>query len=157
MSDVTTTEPASLTQSGLLGMSRRRRAALYASSPAGEIPHGTGRGVALILPGSFLARPLAWYVRVVGWKGKAFDRVNGRLRNLITPFGVRAIPAAVYPGKSLFDGGPSIVLDYSRTSWIARWVRDEIREIAPGLFLGYAYVLGRRAIAFSLDFGPAPD
>jgi hypothetical protein len=86
------------------------------------------------------------------WKGKVFDAQRGQLLNRVTPFGVHGIRANVYPGASLLDGRESIILDYSRTSVLARWVRDEIREVSPGVYLGFAYVFGRRVISFALTF-----
>lgn len=35
-----------------------------------------------------------------------------------------------------------IVLDYARTSRLAHWVRDEMREIAPRLYFGQALPRG---------------
>jgi hypothetical protein len=127
---------------------------LFANAPAGEIPAGKGRGQALMATGTFAARPLLAMVRLLAWHGKEFDGPSHRLRNLISPFGVRAISADVYIDASWLDGRPCIVLDYSKTSRIAGWVRDEIREVAPGVYLGLVYVRSRRApIRFSLDFG----
>jgi len=134
----------------------RELQAIYATGSSEPIPRGTSRGVALMLPGTPVARPLAWMVRVFGWKGKVFAADGTSLKNLITPFGIPSIRAAVYPGASLLDGQPSIILDYSKTSWIARFVRDEIREVSPGLYLGYAYVFGIRWIAFGLQFDSEP-
>ena len=42
-------------------------------------------------------------------------------------------------GTELVDGGPALVLDYSRTSRVYADNRDEIRQVAPGLFLGLMY------------------
>ena len=53
--------------------------------------------------------------------------------------GLKAIEAQVYPGESWLDGGPSLVMDYRGTSKVWRNVRDELREVAPGLFLGVMY------------------
>lgn len=133
-------------------MSARQLVDLYASSPPGPIPDGPARGVALIAPGTPLNRPLAQWTKLVGWQGKTFDAARSRLVNRITPFGLRAIAAAVYTGPSLLDGNPCIVLDYSKTSVIARFVRDEIRSVAPNLYLGFAYVGATRTIGFGLDF-----
>ena len=47
--------------------------------------------------------------------------------------------AKVYKEASWFDGKETIVLDYSKTSFVARKVRDEIREVAPGLYLGLVF------------------
>ena len=50
----------------------------------------------------------------------------------------KGIPADVYLGESWVDGQPSLILDYSRSKL---WpdVRDEVREVAPGLYLGIMY------------------
>lgn len=96
----------------------------------------------------------AWYVRHVVWQGKVFDPGRGELRNLISPVGIEAIVAKVYPGSSWSDGQPCVVLDYSQTSVIAHGVRDEIRLVAPDLYLGVAY-LGKLKVAhFALSFAP---
>ena len=69
---------------------------------------------------------------------------------------MRAIKADVYVDASRLDGRPCIVLDYSKTSRVAGWVRDEIREVAPGLYIGLVYVRSRRApLHFALQFDAA--
>ena len=136
----------------LLTLTRRELDELYAASPAGAIPSGAGRGLALILPGTPFVAPLARAVRVVAWQGKRFDAAAGRLVNSITPFGVEAVPAEVYIGQARFDGKDAIVLDYSRTSSIARPIRDEIRNVGPGTYLGFAYCGSLRWMTFALDF-----
>ena len=81
------------------------------------------------------------------------DRDGGHLVNLVSPLRMRAIKAKLYEGDSWLDGAPSIFIDYSTTSLVARWVHDEIREVAPGLFLGLVYVRKRRLpLRFALDF-----
>jgi hypothetical protein len=109
----------------------------------------------LVATGTVLARPLARLVRAAFWQGKIFDPQRGQLVNLLGPSGVRAIRARVYVGNSWYDERPAIVLDYSRTSLIARWVRDEIREVDPGLYLGIAYVWRLRTVYFALRFPAA--
>ncbi|MEY2581463.1 MAG: hypothetical protein QOE09_1312 [Ilumatobacteraceae bacterium] len=129
---------------------------LFAKAPAGDVPAGKGRGQALVGSGTLAARPFLATTRLMAWQGKMFDPASHTLRNLITPFGVRAITADVYVDASLLDGRPCIVLDYSKTSRIAGWVRDEIREIGPGLYLGLVYAGSRRLpIRFSLAFDSA--
>jgi hypothetical protein len=44
------------------------------------------------------------------------------------------------------------VLDYSQTSLVASHIRDEIRLIEPGFYLGKVYWDSKRLIDFSLDF-----
>ena len=60
--------------------------------------------------------------------------------------------AKVYKEASWFDGEETIVLDYSKTSFVARQVRDEIREVAPGLYLGLVFWKKDKVLHFSLDF-----
>jgi len=137
----------------LLSYSSVELEARFRSAPAGAIPDGPAEGIALLRTGTRLARPFAAWART-GWKGKTVDAAGGRLRNRITPFGVLAIPAAVREDASWIDGKPCIVLDYSRTSRVARWVRDEIREIEPGVYLGVVFVRRRRLpLRFALTFG----
>jgi len=129
---------------------------LFRGAPAGDIPVGRGRGQALMATGSFASRPLVAAIRAAAWQGKEFDSATGTLRNLISPFGKRAITAEVYEDASRIDGRPCIVLDYSKTSRVAGFVRDEIREIEPGLYLGVVFVGSRRApVMFSLEFETA--
>ena len=136
----------------LLASSPDELDARFAAAPAGPIPDGVGQGTAIVKPGTRLARPLAAWMRT-GWQGKTFDAAAGRLENRITPFGVHAIAAAVREDASWVDGRPCIVLDYSDTSRTARWIRDEIREVEPGVYLGVVF-LGRRRlpIRFALRF-----
>lgn len=133
-------------------MSRAQVGALYRESRAGRIPDGRGDGLALVLPGTGICRPMAAFIRLTSWQGKIFNRRHGELVNRVTPFGLPAIRARVYTGPSRFDGRESIILDYSQTSWVARWVRDEIREVSAGVYLGFAYALGIRVITFALRF-----
>jgi hypothetical protein len=117
---------------------------LFRNAPAGEIPVGPTAGTALFAPGKSIGKLLATLTRLLFWQGKEFEPETRRLKNLITPFGVRAIAADVYEADSWLDGGRCIVLDYSKTSWVARWVRDEIREMEPNHYLGIVYVRTRR-------------
>jgi hypothetical protein len=129
---------------------------LFVNAPAGEIPVGKGSGQALMATGTVAGRPLATITRLLAWQGKVFDGPSHSLRNLISPFGFKAITADVYIDASRLDGHPCIVLDYSKTSRVAGFVRDEIRQIAPGFYIGLVYVRSRRVpIRFSLEFDAA--
>jgi cytochrome P450 len=135
----------------LLAMGRAELDALYrgAGGP-GAIPEGAVEGTALPLPGTPLAGPLRRAARPF-WRGKVFDPERGTLANRLSPLGVRAVRATVAVGDSRLDpGGQATVLDYSRSAIVARRVRDEIREVAPGLWLGAAYVGRWRVIDFAL-------
>ena len=142
-----------LTARDLPSMRGEQLDALFANAPAGEIPVGKGSGQALVATGTFAARPLLTITRLLAWQGKVFDGPSHTLRNLISPFGFKAIAADVYVDASRLDGKPCIVLDYSKTSRVAGFVRDEIRQVGPGLYVGLVYVRSRRApIRFSLAF-----
>jgi hypothetical protein len=133
-------------------LSRRQLDELFGAGSSTDIPEGIGTGTALIAAGTPLARPLALLARVL-WLGKAFDATHHVL-NLLTPAGCRAIRADVYHDRSILDGKPCVVLDYRSTSVVAHWIRDEIRQVAPGEYVGVVYVAGRRIpLRFWLSFG----
>jgi hypothetical protein len=56
---------------------------------------------------------------------------------------------------SWLDNQPAIILDYSKTSLVARSVRDEIREVGPGTYLGIVYIGHTKTINFVLQFANA--
>lgn len=84
------------------------------------------------------------------WQGEVFLVEQGELVNSISPIRVLTFKAKVYPGPSRFDGEESIIIDYSKTSWLARFVRDEIRQIDGKTYLGFAYLFRLRLVTFSL-------
>lgn len=110
--------------------------ALYARSSPGAIPKGRVRGLALVRPGTRLAPALSRGSRVA-WQGKVFDPSGASSINRF--FGVKAVRADVSYGPSWRDGHPAIILDYGRTSTIYAPYRDELREVAPGLYLGLMF------------------
>ncbi len=146
----------SLSADQLLSMTRQQLDDLFASSPPGPIPNGEAQGMAIIASGTIFSKPIAEAINLFGWKGKVFDGPNGVLVNRITPFGINAIVAEVYVGPSWLDEKDCIVLDYSKTSIVAERIRDEIREVAPNLYLGLVYWAKTRLIDFSLDFSSTP-
>jgi len=135
---------------------------IFRAAQAGEIPVGQGEGTAIIAPGTAISDEIARFVHIFSWKGKVFehDAANpghGWLKNRILLLGHKAIIAQVYKGESWFDGKECIVLDYSHTSIVAQWIRDEIREVSPGVFLGLVYwgkekAKAHRLIHFALKF-----
>ena len=136
----------------MLKMSQAQLDDLFTKSPAGEIPKGEAKGTAIIAPGTTYSENIATFVNHFAWQGKVFDPEKGVLRNKITPFGLNAIIAKVYKGPSWLDKKECIVLDYSDTSVIAQWIRDEIRQIEPKLYLGKVYWEKKRLIDFALKF-----
>ncbi len=121
-------------------------------------PVKPGRDVTMITPQpcpASLSDEAAKLVHLIAWQGKVFDPDKGELRNEVTPFRVHAVRAKVYKAPSWLDGNESIVLDYSQTSLVAHWVRDEIREIGPGTYLGIVYWKRSKLIDFVLEFPAA--
>jgi hypothetical protein len=136
----------------LLGMSQVQLDDLFKASPAGDVPDGEARGTAIVAPGTQYSDNIAQIINVFGWQGKIFDSTKGVLKNKISAFGVHAIVAKVYKGNSWLDGKECIVLDYSDTSFVAQWIRDEIRLIGPKFYLGKVYWGKDRLIDFCLQF-----
>ncbi len=136
----------------LLAMSQAELDKLFTDSPTGEIPSGEAIGTAIVAPGTKYTQEIATLISHFGWQGKNFDAARGVLRNRILAFGLNAIVATIYKGNSWFDGKECIVLDYSETSLVAQWIRDEIRQIGPGMYLGKVYWDKKRLIDFSLQF-----
>jgi hypothetical protein len=136
----------------LLAMSQAQLDDLFRASPPGDIPNGPAKGTAIIAPGTRFSEPTAQVINLFGWQGKVFDSAKGLLKNKILGFGIEAIVARVYKGPSWLDSKECIVLDYSDTSIIAHYVRDEIRLISPNFYLGKVYWAKDRLIDFCLQF-----
>ena len=136
----------------LLKMSQAELDELFTKSSPGEIPNGEADGTAIVAPGSSYTAEVASMINHFAWQGKVFDAQRGQLKNRILPFGLNAIIAKVYKAPSWLDGKVCIVLDYSETSLVAQWIRDEIRQIGPGLYLGKVYWDKKRLIDFALKF-----
>jgi hypothetical protein len=135
-----------------LTMSQSELDTLFTESPVGSIPDGEAEGTAIVAPGTTFSPTVAQFISLFAWQGKVFDAKKGVLKNKILPFGLNAIIAKVYKGSSWLDGKECIVLDYSDTSFVAQWIRDEIRQIEPKLYLGKVYWDKKRLIDFALKF-----
>ena len=151
MDGITAADPSSLVEETIEGLGE-----LFGAGTAGAIPDGRGKGTVLLGTGGRAARVAAALCYALAWRGKVVNARQGRLKNIVTPLGIPAIEAAVYQQDSWYDGEPCIVLDYSKTSFVARKIRDEIREIAPGVFLGLVFWGRRHVLDFALDFRQRP-
>ena len=136
----------------LLTMSQSELDTLFTESPVGSIPDGEAEGTVIVAPGTTFSPTVAQFINLFAWQGKVFDAKKGVLKNKILPFGLNAIIAKVYKGSSWLDGKECIVLDYSDTSFVAQWIRDEIRQIEPKVYLGKVYWDKKRLIDFALKF-----
>ena len=136
----------------LLKMSQAQLDELFTNSAPGEIPDGEANGTAIVAPGTTYTKEIADFINHFAWQGKVFDSKKGVLKNRILSFGLNAIIAKVYKAPSWLDNKECIVLDYSDTSFVAHWIRDEIRQIGPGMYLGKVYWDKKRLIDFALQF-----
>jgi len=140
-----------------LSMSVEELDEIYSKAEPGDIPSGDTHGTA-ILAGSLFSKSVAALARLFAWQGKVFDLFcprgqAGILINKISVLSLTFIVAKVYVDKSWFDGKETIVIDYSTTSFVAQKIRDEIREIEPGIYLGKVWS-GKKSIfnfALTLD------
>jgi hypothetical protein len=110
---------------------------LYRQAEPGTIPEGFARGRVRYCPEKRFAGARA---RVAGalWRGKHFCADDATLINQW--LGIKAIRARVGYGPSWLDGKTSIILDYQGESRVWSDVRDEMRQVAPGLYLGAMYL-----------------
>ena len=138
------------TVDALLRMTIAQLDHLFGVSPAGSIPEGYGEGTVITGPDAAFNRRLAKFAATCLWQGKFFDAEHGTLANVVA--GCRVITADVYSSLSLYDDNPCILLDYSKNSLIANHLRDEIRLLEPGFYLGKAYWNSRPWIHFCLQF-----
>jgi hypothetical protein len=70
------------------------------------------------------------------WKGKYFEE-DGSFTNQW--LGFRALHSHTCEGLSWLDGQPCVILEYPPDTPVFGNTRDEVREIAPGLWLGMWY------------------
>ena len=162
------------TLASLAELSFDELAALYGE---GRVPgsiraldgHPRGRMLAVRAvrgPASYALRQLAsaqlfpWGGKSFRSKGEAYGAGVNRLRVLgrhaLFPFRTSIAPSAL-------DDRPCVVLDYGHADnpWLIRRIHDEIREVAPGLYLGPAMWKHRAGpttlLWFALDWNdPAP-
>ncbi len=108
---------------------------IYRMAKPGPLPIGYLNGQVVFpdhepMPG--LRREVVTFM----WQGKHF--YDG---GLINQFRKRCrIRACVYSGQSWLDGQPAHILDYQHTSHVWRDVRDEMRMVCPGVYLGAMYL-----------------
>jgi hypothetical protein len=105
--------------------------AIFSKGTACHSPIGLGRGRILLRVDGKMPRLRAKLQGLV-WKGKFFSP-DGTFTNQWAGF--RAIASHVAIGPSWYDGRPCVVLDYPPDAPIFGNARDELREIAPGVWL----------------------
>lgn len=136
----------------LLTMTDAELSELFAKAEPGPIPDGEAEGTAIVAPGTAFTPEIAKFINFFAWQGKIFNAEKEVLVNKITTFGLDAILAHIQREPSWIDGKECIVLDYSKTSLVAHWVRDEMRLISPGFYLGRVFWKKDHLMYFTLKF-----
>lgn len=109
--------------------------ALYAGGVPAALPCGQLDGAVLCSPDRLgklrvLGSNLAWRGKCVASDGYALNRWLG---------GINWIGAHAVVAPSWHDGQPALTIDYAPGTPIFANTHDELREIAPGLYLGLIY------------------
>jgi hypothetical protein len=98
------------------------------------------------LPRAITRLPRAWARSgAFPWRGKSFapkGEARGEGVNRVVFDRVRLFRFETFTGPSRHDGAPAIQLDYDHAGnpGFIRRIEDEIREVAPGLYLGQAWL-----------------
>lgn len=71
------------------------------------------------------------------WKGKNIYTKEAIMLNQVGK--KQKVAASISKEESWLDGKPSVIFDYASGPKWAQNARDEVREIAPGLYLGIMY------------------
>src|SRR6185503_157387 len=124
---------------------------------------GDLRGRMLAVPrleGGALADAARAFARWDGfpWRGKSFrpfDAARGEGINRVIRDRWRLYPFETFIGRSRAGEFDALQLDYDLPAnpFFIRAIRDEIRELAPGLYLGQAHVRIRGSYQLWLYFG----
>jgi hypothetical protein len=130
-------DPCSYTPRQLIRMQDCQLQEIYRHGRLTAAPCGSAKGWAIIKPGRLTTVPRTHLTRLL-WQGKEFSCDGGTMIN--HAFGIRIVQAQVYQGESWLDGQPSLIFDYQCTSKLFAGVRDEVREIGPGLYLGLTHI-----------------
>lgn len=144
--------PCPPTPESLLRTSRCELLELYRCGHPAAVPTGFVRGWAIFKPGRWTTVPRAHFTHLL-WQGKEFTCDGGTMINHVA--GLKVVKANVFTDTSWFDGKPTLVFDYCGASKLFGNVRDEVREVAPGVYLGLTYLRKKDgpelAVFFVLD------
>jgi hypothetical protein len=128
--------PECLTLQQLRRMTEPELADQFARAEVGQPPVGVGRGEVVCLTDGRLPRAKARLTNAV-WRGKAFAD-DGSFVNRWAG-GVKAIGSHYTIAPSWADGRPAVVMEYPAGTPVFANTHDELREVAPGLYLGALY------------------
>jgi hypothetical protein len=126
-------QPAAITcMDDLVRMNECQLLELFKSAEPGPAPCGYLPGRVISKPGKRTTVAKSNFMKHV-WQGKYFDDC-GIMTNRM--FGMKFTKGQVGADASWLDGRPANIIDYSQTSLLFKPYRDEIREVAPGIYLG---------------------
>lgn len=108
---------------------------LFRNGTATGTPCGKTNGTVLSADGP--CPRLKARLQSLAWKGKTFH-ADGTFINRWPGF--EAVSSTVIIDVSRFDGKPCLVMQYDDKAPVFGGLRDEVREIAPGTWLGRSYV-----------------
>lgn len=112
--------------------------------------NGTPKGRMLAIRGvdkTPLFGPINFFSKasIFPWDGKSFKAINDNQGTGINRINLTVLKQNWFPFNtevqpSVIDGKDCIYLDYDlpENPWFIRKIRDELREVSPGLFLGPA-------------------
>jgi hypothetical protein len=132
-----------ITVRDLLKMSQVQPDDLFTQSPTGDIPEGEGKGTAIVAPGTTYSMEIAELVDQsfrMARQGKVFDSQKGfLLKSCLLAF-AQSSPKYAGTRVGCMEG---MYRPYSRLfrdlAFLAHWIRDEIRNISPGIYLRNVY------------------
>lgn len=110
--------------------------ALFRQAEPGAPPAGVAAGRLLYSTDPRHPRPAACLSNAL-WKGKVATADGYFINRWLG--GIRAIDSHYALGPSWVDGRPAYVMEYAPGTPVFANSRDELREVAPGLYLGPLY------------------
>lgn len=148
----------------LLALDHAALTPLYANArvPRLQDVRGDLRGRMLAIPA--LAEPFAALPRRLAsssrfpWRGKSFtptDALTGEGINRVVLDRVKLFRFTTFIGRSRAGDFDAVQLDYDHAGnpFFIRAIKDEIRELSPGLWLGQAWVKALGRTTLGLWFG----
>jgi len=140
----------------LLFKGRKKLNKLYEQSKAKNLPQGITNGVA-ILAIPIISVFFALFIKLFIWKGKIFssqksETVADSVINRVSPFNIKAVKGRVYLSSSWIDGKPTIVIEYNKSGFPFNKVRDEVREMEPGVYVGKMWFYKTQVLHFTLTY-----
>ncbi len=125
-----------LTIESLGRMSAHQLESLYRDGKVFEPSDGFLKGRAFPKPDKFGHQLRSETIGLV-WKGKNIYTNDAIMLNQVGK--KQMVAASISKEESWLDGKPSVIFDYAVGPKWAQKARDEVREIAPGLYLGIMY------------------